>query len=300
MQFFKKTPNFQFLKHKKGAIAISCLFILASIVLFFAKGINYGIDFRGGTLVQIQLQQDPPLAKIRALLESKLPKQHVEITKFGGTDTHELLLTLSQNPEIDQKNQIVDQVKSILITSFPKLVIRRIETIGPKVGNELKTKAFWASILSLIGILIYVGFRFHITYGIGAVAALFHDVIITLGFYMLANMEFSLTTVAALLTIIGYSLNDTIVVFDRVRENIGRFPKLALEGIVDRSVNESLSRTLLTSFTTFLVVLILFLFGGNIMHTFAYTMLIGLIVGTYSSVFIASPIMIVMKNQRKK
>ncbi len=277
---------------QKIAFAISLALIILGISSFFANGIRYGIDFNGGTLIQVKFTAPPPLAEIRSLLNNKLGYL-VEIITFGSAEDNEILITLPQEALSTLGQDLQTRLKGLLSSRFDHFSeIRRVESVGPKVGEELRMKALEAGLFTLVGILIYISVRFRFNYAFGAVAALFHDVLITMGVFVLLGKEFNLTTVAALLTIIGYSLNDTIVVFDRIRENVSRLPKTSLLDIVNLSVNETLSRTILTSLTTFFVVAILFFFGGQIIHDFSFAMMIGLLVGTYSSIFVASPIMI--------
>ncbi len=291
MRIFKKTPEWNILGRKKIAFVISAFLLLASIGGLVAKGLTYGIDFRGGTLIQIQFQEKPQLETIRELFQDEI-KTAVNITTFGEEEENEVIVTLSQEAIKDRAGELTDLISRILEKRFKSFDIRRVETVGPKVGDQLKTKAMQAAFFVFIGILVYIGFRFKVRYGVAAVVALFHDVLIALGVFVFLEKEFTLTIVAAVLTIIGYSLNDTIVVFDRVRENVARFPKKPMEEVINISVNESLSRTILTSVTTFLVVFALFALGGEIIHDFSFAMLIGLVVGTYSSVFVASPVVL--------
>ncbi|MBU2644727.1 protein translocase subunit SecF [bacterium] len=289
MKIFKTTPQWDILGKRKISIFISSILVLAAIVGLAVKGLTYGIDFRGGTLIQIKFQEKPDLGTIRDLFQRELSTS-VSITTFGEEVDNEVIVTLSEESMSDKSDKLANLVHTILSKSYKGFTIRRNESVGPKVGDQLKTKAVEAALYCLAGILIYIGFRFKPRYGIGAVVALFHDVLITLGIFVFVEKEFTLTIVAAVLTIIGYSLNDTIIVFDRIRENTARFPKRPLEEVINLSINETLSRTILTSFTTFLVVFALFVLGGDIIHDFAFAMLIGLVVGTYSSVFVASPV----------
>ena len=284
---------------KKIAFVISALLLLVGLAGLLMKGVTYGIDFRGGTLIQVKFKQTPELAKIRRLFKDKL-RSNVSVTSFGEELSNEVMITLSQEAVAEKAGQMQELISGVLAKQFPGFDIRRVETVGPKVGSELKEKAMQAAFYALIGILIYVGFRFKFRYGVAAVVALFHDVIITMGIFIMLEKEFTLTIVAALLTIIGYSLNDTIVVFDRVRENLSRMPKKNLEDVINLSINESMSRTILTSVTTFIVVLVLFLAGGDIIHDFSFAMLIGLVVGTYSSIFVASPVVILLDSNKFK
>lgn len=292
MKIFKTTPQWDILGKKKFAIIISSVLLLAAIVGISVKGFTYGIDFDGGTLIQIQFQEEPDLAIIRELFQQEFTT-NISVTTFGEKTDNELIVSLSEESVRNQNDKLVDLVHVILGKSFKDYEIRRVETVGAKVGGELKSKAIQSAFYALIGILIYIGFRFKGgRYGIAAVVALFHDVLIALGIFVFMEKEFTLTIVAAVLTIIGYSLNDTIVVFDRIRENVARFPKRSLQEVINLSVNECMSRTILTSVTTFLVVFALFVFGGDIIHDFSFAMLIGLVVGTYSSIFVASPVVI--------
>ncbi len=289
MKIFKTTPQWDFLGKKKITGVISGLLVLAAIIGLFGKNLTLGIDFKGGTLIQIQFQEEPDLGVIRDLFQKRL-KTSVNITTFGEKAENEVIVTLSEESMRDKRKKLSNMVHVILSKSFKDFDIRRVLSVGPKVGTELRTKAIQAGFYVMIGILIYIGFRFKFHYGIAAVVALFHDVLLALGVFVFMEKEFTLTIVAAVLTIIGYSLNDTIVVFDRIRENVARFPKRPLEEVINLSINESLSRTILTSVTTFLVVFALYALGGDIIHDFAFAMLIGLVVGTYSSVFVASPV----------
>ena len=297
MKIFQSVPRIDFMKRRKFAFIATALLISISIVGVLAIGINYGIDFRGGTQIQLKFGQVPSVKELRRLFREELNTE-VSIIVFGEVENNELLVTLEQESIEESTGELNTKVGTIVRKIYPNFDIgdgiRRVETVGPKVGGELKNKSKWAAFYAFAGILIYIGIRFKFRYGIAAVVAIFHDVIITMGIFILAQKEFTLTIVAAILTIIGYSLNDTIVVFDRVRENVARFPKRSLEEIINLSINESLSRTILTSLTTFLVVFALFLLGGNIIHDFSFAMLIGLVVGTYSSVFVASPVVIAL------
>ncbi len=291
MKIFKTTPQWDILGKKKIAIIISCVLLLAAVAGLAVKGLTYGIDFKSGTLIQIQFQERPDLGIVRDLFQKELTTS-VAITTFGDTADNEIIVTLSEESVRNKQDKLANTVNIILGKSFKDFKIRRVLTVGPKVGDELKTKAVQAAFYALVGILIYIGFRFKARYGLAAVVALFHDVLLAIGVFVFLEKDFTLTIVAAVLTIIGYSLNDTIVVFDRIRENVARFPKRKLEEVINLSINESLSRTILTSITTFLVVFSLYILGGDIIKDFSFAMLIGLVVGTYSSVFVASPVVL--------
>lgn len=291
-KIFNKITNFDFIGKRNLAFILSGILILAGLVSFVSKGFQYGIDFRGGTQIQIKFEKTPALTTIRDILTRELDKG-VNISRFGEESHNEILVSVSQGALEKIKNKNVsDEIEKIFQQKVGKYEIRRVETIGPKVGDQLKTKALEAVLYSMIGILIYIWLRFRLIYGVGAVVALFHDVIITLGFFSMFDKEITLTVIAALLTLVGYSLNDTIVIFDRIRENMTKLQKKSRLEIINISINENLSRTILTSLTTFFVVACLFILGGDIIHDFGFAMMIGLVVGTYSSIFVASPIVL--------
>lgn len=297
MKIFNKVPDFNIMGKRKLAVVLSILMLALGLGGYAVKGMQYGIDFKGGTLIQAQFKQSPDMAAIRSTFSEALGAA-VQITTFGEAQDNEILLTLPQEAMGVKGTELQTAVGKIFKENFPSFSeIRRVETVGPKVGEELKEKAIYAALYAIIGILIYIGIRFKPQFAVASVVALVHDVLITMGIFVIMEKEFTLTIVAALLTIIGYSLNDTIVVFDRVRENMAKMSKSPLERIINISVNESLSRTILTSVTTFLVVLALFILGGEIIHDFSFAMLIGLVVGTYSSVFVASPVVLFLNRK---
>ena len=272
---------------RRFGFVISGSFILAGIVsLLLQGGPRLSIDFTGGALAQIRFEEAPDIAKVRSALES-LDVGIGEVQTFGTPNEILIRLQLSQNAE-----NLTSELKAALQAQFPDQSIdfRRVETVGPKIGSELKGKAFFAVFTAIIGILIYISIRFELKFAIGAIAALIHDVLITLGVFSILNYEISLAIIAAFLTIVGYSLNDTIVVFDRVRENMKLLKNIDHKTIFNKSINESLSRTIITSLTTFAVVFILYIAGGEVIRYFAFAMIVGVIVGTYSSIYVASPV----------
>jgi preprotein translocase subunit SecF len=286
MRFLKET-NIDFLSMRRFGFVISGSFILAGIVsLLLQGGPLLSIDFTGGTLAQIRFEEAPDIAKVRSALEV-LDVGIGEVQTFGTPNEILIRLQLSQNAE-----NLTTELKAALQAQFPgqSIDFRRVETVGPKIGSELKGKAFFAVFTAIIGILIYISIRFELKFAIGAIAALIHDVLITLGVFSILNYEISLAIIAAFLTIVGYSLNDTIVVFDRVRENMKLLKNIDQKTIFNKSINESLSRTIITSLTTFAVVFILYIAGGEVIRYFAFAMIIGVIVGTYSSIYVASPV----------
>ncbi len=284
--------SLNFIGKRTFAAIFSAVIILVgvgSIVLH--QGLNYGIDFRGGTNIQIQFNQQVSLDELRDTLKDKgLPS--FTLQAFGEAENNEVLLALPVDSELGTGEKLTENLNALLGSAYSGSEIRRVETIGPKVGDELKQSAINAILIALALILVYVSFRFHWKFGVSAIVTLVHDVLVVVGIFSLFDKEFSLAVVAALLTVVGYSLNDTIVVFDRIRENMGRFRKKPLEEVINLSINETLSRTFLTSVTTLFVVLSLFILGGAIISDFSFALLIGILIGTYSSIFVASPLII--------
>jgi preprotein translocase subunit SecF len=369
MQLFANT-NIDFLSKKVYFIGLSVLLMAVGVGSLAVKGPAYGIDFRGGTVVQVKFQNPPPLDKIRAALQVKgLPGSTLQ--PYDRPETNQVLigLALAEEQELqkgrvsivqaleaalgaeankldfnnagaaalaeklrnspggkltpEQVQKLAEEMVSFrnspprsgLIKNFDELTalpgvnpdiisalksetylgrftIKQVSIVGPKVGRDLQRQALNATLLALGGMLVYIWFRFEWIYGVAAVAAVFHDVLITVGFFSLLQKEISLTVIAALLTLVGYSMNDTIVIFDRIRENLKLMRRTELEPLINTSINQTLSRTVLTSGLTFLTVLSLWLFGGEVLNGFSFALVVGVIVGTYSSVFIASPILI--------
>lgn len=336
MQFIKSDINIDFIGKRKIGFSVSLLMILVSIFSLIAKGgPQYGVDFAGGTLIQIKFPADVSIDSIKQGLEKTgLAKSSVQ--RFGDTDAHEYLIRTNQPISADE-DFAMELEKVLQSSTGEKADIRRVEMVGPQVGQDLREKALFAMFYALLFITIYISGRFELKwvlsgvmaaaligavyllsifkvsipalilaalavtivlfwflelkYAMGAIVALIHDVTITVGLFSLFDKEFTLPIIAALLTIIGYSLNDTIIVFDRIRENLKKSHKNPLDVNINRSINETLSRTLLTSLTTLVVVVSLFLLGGGIIHDFAFAMIVGILVGTYSSIFVASPIL---------
>ena len=290
MQFFQ-TPNINFIVKRKSAYFISLsLLIMGLIAMGIRKGPNLSIDFKGGTSIVFRFEQDISTSELRDIL-SIIGLGTSEIKSFGARN--EFLIYAEQQKEISA-SEMVQKIEAAIQQSIPEMdyEVRKIDTVGPKIGGELQRKAILAILLALLLILIYVGIRFEPVFAVGAIVALFHDVFITLGIFTFLNFELSLKEIAAFLTIVGYSLNDTIVVYDRIRENLKILRSEDLTTIMNRSINQCLSRTVITSLTTFFVLLILFLIGGEVIKGFAFAMLIGVIVGTYSSIFVASPVIL--------
>ncbi len=294
MQFlnFKEGQFINFLAYRRFAGIISAILLLAGIgSVTVQNGLKYGIDFRGGTNVQIQFKTEPNLDQLRKLFAEQ-GMNNVVLQTFGDLVEKEILLGLPIDSPLGTGENLTRELGKIILTQHPKFEIRRIESIGPKVGDELKISAFQAILIALGLVLLYITIRFQWRQGVSAIIALVHDVLIIVGIFSIMEKEFSLTVVAALLTVVGYSLNDTIVVFDRIRENMGKYRKKSPEETINISITETLSRTLITSGTTLLVVLALFILGGEIIHDFSFALLLGVLIGTYSSIYVASPVVL--------
>ncbi len=279
----KKNTNFNFLEYRKLAIIFSGFLILISLLSFSTKGLNWGIDFSSGYIAQLQYENDIQIHKLKESLAGKGIKDSV-IQYYGNKK--EVIVKLKDSTEFDQTSVNTFLEKSL--SGGKNFKILRLEYVGSQVGSELREKGEWAMLVALLSILIYIGFRFEFLYGIGAIFALLHDVILTLGFFSVTQLQFDLSVLAAILAVIGYSLNDTIVVYDRIRENMNLTRKKSFLDVLNLSVNQTLSRTIITSLTTLFVLLSLLLIGGIAVKFFAIAMIVGVLVGTYSSIFIAS------------
>jgi preprotein translocase SecF subunit len=258
-------------------------------------GPRYSIDFTGGNLVQLAFEKPVEIEKVREALTG-IGLTDYDLQQFG--DQNGVVFRTGQMQAEEIQKSLTDKLQA----AFPDnpFIVERVESVGPKVGAELREKALLAVLYGMVGLLIYVGFRFEFGHGVAAVLALIHNVIITLGFVALSGREISLAVIAAFLTVVGYSINDTIVVFDRIREGVGLWRKDAYDVILDRSINQTLSRTVVTGGTTLVSLLILFLLGGEVLRDFSFTLFIGIVIGTYSSVFIASPLLLVLRKAREK
>lgn len=296
MQIIKHDINIDFVGKRKLAMIISGVVILLGLAsLVINGGPNYGIDFVGGTLVQVKFAENTDAGTIKDSL-STLDLGSVVVQHFGD-DANEYLVRVQESANNKELSRIIS---GSLESSYGagNVDIRRVEMVGPQVGKDLRQKGLLSILYAMIGILIYISWRFELRFAVGAIIALLHDVLITLGAFSLSGREIDLPIIAAFLAIIGYSLNDTIIVYDRIRENYGKHQKKGFTAVVNSSINETLSRTILTSGTTLLVVLALFVFGGGVIHNFAFALLIGILVGTYSSIFVASPVLIFWDDYR--
>jgi len=348
MQFIKPDININFIQNRKIAFVLSAVMIgLTFISLIMHQGLNFGIDFAGGTVIQIKFDGPTKIETVKAGLRN-LEIDISSVQEFGDSADHEFLIRADSSTSISE--DVSQKIKSVLKTATNNDVeIRRVEMVGPQVGKDLRKKAQLAMFFALLFITIYISGRFeskkenpwllsgfmagslmfavyiltlfnvsipflmlgallvtlvlfwilNLRYAMGAVVALMHDVTITVGLFSLFDKEFTLPIIAALLTIIGYSLNDTIIVFDRIRENLRKYHKKRLEFILNKSINETLGRTILTSLTTLIVLVTLFIFGGGIIHDFAFALIVGVLVGTYSSIFVASPILMAWQKRQR-
>ena len=279
--------NYNFLKFRKNFMILSILFMIFSIGLFINKGLNLGIDFKGGTLIEIStLNSD--IGELRNILSPNF--NDVSLQEFGNKNT---IIIRLQNKNNQESIETINNVKKLIGNKVSEF--RRSEFVGPTISSELLWNGFMAISFSLIAILIYIWLRFEWQFGFGAVVALTHDVFFTLGALSLLNVEFSLASIAAVLTISGYSINDTVVVYDRIRENLRKYKKMELIDLLNISINNTLSRTIITSLTTLLALFSLYIFGGEVIKPFALTMIIGVFIGTYSSIFIAVPTLLIFK-----
>ena len=279
--------DYQFMKIRKNMLYISSFFIIISILLLFFKGLNLGIDFKGGTLIEINTKNSN-ISELRKILNPEF--NDVSLQEFGNSDT---IIIRLQNENNTESITTIEKVKKLINNKVSEF--RRSEFVGPTISSELLLKGLQAVFFALLAILIYIWLRFEWQFGFGAVVALTHDVLFTLGVLSLLNIEFSLSSIAAVLTIAGYSINDTVVIFDRVRENLRKFKKLDLIDLFNLSINNTLSRTIMTSITTLIALTSLFIFGGQVIRPFAFAMIIGVLIGTYSSMFIAVPTLLLFK-----
>jgi preprotein translocase subunit SecF len=296
MHWFKNA-HFDFMTIRRKVMIISIALIVVGLVsVILHRGFNTSIDFAGGTLVEVGFVEPVPLADVRAIV-SRAGYDGAEITRFGGEN--DVLIKVKHIGEAAEAARTIEE--ALKTDLAPREVdVRRVESVGPKIGSELKKDAFWAIVYSCIGIVAYVSWRFDFRMAIAAIIATLHDVLFTLGFFSLTAREISIPVIAALLTIVGYSLNDTIVVFDRIRENLQSRRREGFTGLINVSVNETLSRTIITGVTTLFAVVVLIIAGGPVIRDFALTLFVGITVGTYSSIFIASAILVEWDNWRAR
>ena len=294
IKFIKFDTHINFLSKIATFLTISIMLVILSIGTIFFKGLNFGIDFNGGTIFEVQkIIGNADVSEMRERLSS-LDIGNTQLQEFGKET--DLLIRVEQNSDQEGSQQAI--IKKITETIQSDYEIRRIEVVGPKVSGELIQKGITAVIASIVCVLIYIWFRFEWQFGVGAIVALIHDIVITIGVFSLFQLEFNLSIIAALLTIVGYSLNDTVVIYDRIREELRKYKKMPILELVNQALNLTLSRTLMTSITTLIALLSLYLFGGEVIKGFTFAMIWGVLIGTYSSIFIASPVLIKLKVKR--
>jgi preprotein translocase subunit SecF len=295
MQIFKN-PNYNFLRWRWHALILSWIIIAAGIWVIATKGLALGVEFSGGTIVILEFDKAPTIDQVRSALDAEKVGgggQNIVVAQYGADSARQVMVRLPHAGEEQgtsltrTADEVVKAVKDANLGTFKQV---GSQVVGPIVGRELTQKGFWATVLSLAGLLIYIGFRFRLSFGVGAVVATFHDLLVTLAFLAFFRYDMSLNVIAAILTVTGYSTNDTIVIFDRIRENLRGMRRDAIDEVVNASINQTLGRTVITAGTVLLSVIALFLFGGEVLKGFAFTMIVGTITGTYSSVFIAAAI----------
>ena len=291
MKFLNRKTNIDFMSRRNMALAFSTVLIVISIVSLVTRGLNFGLDFTGGTLIEVGYTSAPNTAEVRENLANAGFDSVVQT--FGAAT--DIVVRIPPSEIEESSAELSTRVLAALSQGVEgEIEMRRVEFVGPQVGEELAEQGILAVIYAMVGVFLYVMFRFQWRFSVGAVAALFHDITISMGVISLVQIEFDLTVVAAILAVVGYSLNDTIVLFDRIRENFPRYRKRQPIEVVNTSINETLSRTLMTSTTTLLVLMALFYFGGEIIHGFAFTLIIGVLVGTYSSIYVASSALLML------
>lgn len=281
--------KFDFLQQKRKALLISVFIIVISLFSFITQGLNYGIDFSSGYIIQLEFDKDVKVDRIKKSFSNNSVEN--SIVQYYGSQ-REVIIKLQESSSYDQNN--INTFISDVLNNY-NYTIQKLDFVGSQIGSELRTKGEWAMLVALISILVYIGFRFEFLYGIGAILALIHDVLITVGIFSILQLQFDLSVLSALLAVIGYSLNDTIVVYDRIRENANLMHSDKPENILNRSINQTLSRTLITSLTTLFVLFSLLIFGGIAVEYFSIAMIIGVLVGTFSSIYIAGASLYLLK-----
>jgi len=288
LSFFRSSlshTKIDFMKFHKLALVISVVSIIASCVFVFAKGLNFGIDFAGGVLIEARIDGDFELSEVRELISSQIKDVHIQ-----NVDGKDLMIRVAKT-DSDQ-SVIIKKVQDILGQKFSNVEYRKVDYVGPQVGGELIQKGILALVLSFAFIMLYIWVRFDWQFGAGGIFALVHDAILTVGFYALSGLEFNLTSIAALLTVIGYSINDSVVIYDRIRDDLRRYKKMDLSKLINLSTNSTLSRTVLTSSVTLVSLLALMIFGGEALFSFSCATFVGIVIGTYSSIYISAPILL--------
>ncbi len=297
IKFIPDDTHFDFIGHALWAYVLSAIIIFGSIAAIAINGLNFGIDFTGGTLIEIRTQETPDLSVMREELNN-LNLGDVSLQEFGAPNDILIRLPEQEGDETVQQAAI-DKVRATLDTHFQGVEYRRTEFVGPQVGDELKLDALYAIVFSVLGIMAYIWVRFEWQFGISSLVALFHDVIGTVGLFAITGMPFDLTSLAAVLMVAGYSINDTVVIFDRIREMLAKYRKKSMPEVINIAINSTLSRTIMTGMTTMLALGALWVFGGEVIQGFVVSLVFGIIIGTHSSIFVAAPILLYMNVRRK-
>ena len=297
IRFIKKTPNLNFIDNKKFFFITSGLLSIISIFFLIIKGLNFGIDFKGGLLIETTFNKNIDIIQIRTKLNNVVPGDF-SIQSLDNSKNNYLIKVETYSSSNGNNQKLISDIKNNLNKEYQDIDYRRLEYVGPTVSKELIQAGILSILIAIGAMLMYIWFRFELPFAIGAVIALIHDIVLTVGMFSLSSLEFNLATVAAILLIIGYSMNDTVVVYDRIRENIKKFRKISIVALLNKSVNETLSRTINTTATTILALLALFIFGGNIIKDFSFAMIWGILIGTYSSILIATPVLVFLNIKR--
>ena len=297
IRLIKKTPNINFLERKTLFFITSGILSIISVIFLFVKSLNFGIDFKGGLLLEISLKKNYEINLIRNKL-SKIVPGDFSIQNLDNSENNYLIKIETYTNEKENNQKLILEIKETLNTEFLEVDYRRLEYVGPTVSKELIKAGIFSILIAISAMLAYIWFRFELPFAIGAVAALIHDIVLTIGMFSITSLEFNLATVAAILLIIGYSMNDTVVVYDRIRENLKKFKKISIISLLNKSVNETLSRTINTTITTILALLALYIFGGSIIKDFSFAMIWGILIGTYSSILIATPVLVHLNVKR--
>ena len=299
IRFIKKTPNINFLGNRNLFFVASGIFSLVSIVFLLVKGLNFGIDFKGGLLIEASFSENIEINLIRKKLDETVTGDF-SIQSLDNSKNNYLIKIETYASKKNNNQKLILNIKNTLNKEFNDVDYRRLEYVGPTVSKELIKAGIFSILIAISAMLVYIWFRFELPFAIGAVIALLHDIILTIGMFSVSSLEFNLATVAAILLIIGYSMNDTVVVYDRIRENLKKFRKISIISLLNKSVNETLSRTINTTATTILALLALFIFGGNIIKDFSFAMIWGILIGTYSSILIATPVLVFLNVKRSQ
>ena len=297
IRFIKKTPNLNFIDNKKFFFITSGLLSIISIFFLIIKGLNFGIDFKGGLLIETSFNNNIDIVKIRTKMNEIVPGDF-SIQSLDNSKNNYLIKVETYSSSNGNNQELISDIKNNLNKEYQDIDYRRLEYVGPTVSNELIQAGIFSILIAIGAMLMYIWFRFELPFAIGAVIALIHDIVLTVGMFSISSLEFNLATVAAILLIIGYSMNDTKVKYDRIRENIKKFRKISIVALLNKSVNETLSRTINTTATTILALLALFIFGGNIIKDFSFAMIWGILIGTYSSILIATPVLVFLNIKR--